>query len=128
MSSSFEKVDLVKLCNRNQERNPFSRRCNTKCKSGYNRITNKNKRTFKCYKNCTNSNVRNPKTNRCTNKKGKSMRTNTMSKSFSASNYYLPIKKTKSKSKKSKSKKSKSKSKSVEFFFDNKIYSRDFYK
>jgi hypothetical protein len=120
---SFEKLDLVKLCKKNQERNPFSRRCNTKCKSGYNRITNKNKRSFKCYKNCPNSNVRNPKTNRCTNRKGNSK---TMSKSFSASDYYLPMKKTRSKSKPKS--KSKSKSKSVEFFFDNKIYSRDFYK
>jgi len=72
---SIHMSSLAKSCRPNQERNPFTKRCNKTCKSGYSRNV-----SFKCRKDkkvsketylnlCAGNKILNPKTNRCIKKK-----------------------------------------------------------
>lgn len=58
-------LDLVKLCLPGTERNPFSKRCNKKCKKGKEKIRLDQTKTYRCYKTCEKPRVRNSKSNRC---------------------------------------------------------------
>ena len=62
-------LDLVKLCLPGKERNPFSKRCNKKCKKGKERILLNQTKTYRCYKTCEKPRERNSKTNRCRGRK-----------------------------------------------------------
>ena len=54
-------IKKVRPCNPNQERNPFTNRCNLKCVNGKER----NPVNFKCRKSCIPPKTRNASTNRC---------------------------------------------------------------
>ena len=56
---------LGKSCPANLELNPFTKRCNKKCTSGKERVTNIAKKKFNCYKMCKPGSIRNNDTNRC---------------------------------------------------------------
>jgi hypothetical protein len=88
-------------CSQTQERNPFTKRCVTKCKKGWERVKNTTKKKFLCYKVCKKGLLRNKKTNRC--KKSPASYYTPPSRSLS-SKYYTPH----------------SKSRSLEYFYDNK--------
>ena len=58
-------LNLVKLCVPGTERNPFTNRCNRKCKKGNERIRLDQTKTYRCYKTCVKPKKRNTQTNRC---------------------------------------------------------------
>ena len=58
-------LDLVRLCVPGTERNPFTNRCNRKCKKGNERIRLDQTKTYRCYKTCVKPKKRNTQTNRC---------------------------------------------------------------
>ena len=81
-----------KSCPEHLELNPFTNRCNKKCTSDKERVTNIGKKNFKCYKICKPGSVRHEDTNRCRSLTKNSTRTRrtrkTTRKSPSMSEYF----------------------------------------
>ena len=82
-------MSLVKVCSGSSVRNPFTKRCNQKCKSGFSRNS-----SFKCRKDkkpklnlCPMNKIRNPKTNRCIKKKNVTMK-KSLSSNRKASDFF----------------------------------------
>ena len=64
--NSFTMPNLVRMCLPGTERNPYTKRCNKKCKSNKQvRIKNDPRKTFRCYQKCKQNQQRDSKTNRC---------------------------------------------------------------
>lgn len=57
-----------KKCAADQDYNPYTKRCNKKCKVARERFRDTVKKTFKCYKKCKSGSVRRAETKRCTKK------------------------------------------------------------
>jgi hypothetical protein len=59
------KNSLGKSCPKDKDYNPFTRRCNKKCKNDQERFSEAATKKFKCFKKCATLTVRNAKTKRC---------------------------------------------------------------
>ena len=59
------KNSLGNPCPEDKDHNPFTRRCNKKCKNDQERFSDATKKKFKCFRKCAPRTVRNAKTKRC---------------------------------------------------------------
>ena len=57
-----------KICSADKDYNPYTKRCNKKCKVTQVRFPDPVKKSYKCYKKCKSGSFRRAKTKRCTKK------------------------------------------------------------
>lgn len=63
-------LNLVRLCLPGTERNPYTKRCNKKCKKTHTRIKQDTLKRFACHKKCKPDETRNHQTMRCRQNRG----------------------------------------------------------
>jgi len=81
-------LDLVKLCSPGTEKNPFTKRCNKKCKKGKERIRLDQTNTYRCYKTCEKPRTRNTRSNRCSGKRIPSSKKQSHTNSRKSANFF----------------------------------------